>query len=291
MVIPSERNQAWTWLSLVLWTAAGAAGSEAAGSRVEGKVSLDPAAIFSRIMSANAQKAAEAERPLPGDITRKLWRSRVSAPEPTDDAQTQIAVDDLVRKIRSMKFPAREQEPPGVPTFVMPEPVANHVEATSTREGSRQQVSQPARTAPAAPDESLPAEAADALKRVLADPNQAGDPQELAELLYLTGRFAEAAVLYQKALDLTTGKEPAAREDQAWMLLQLGNCLRDTDPARARNAYAKLIAEHADCPWVEIAKAHSQLITWYEQVQPRRWIAGQEAPPARQVAASRRSQP
>jgi len=291
MAMPGERSQAWIWLLLVLWTAAEAAGSEATSPRAEVNVSLDPAAIFSRIMRANAEKVAEAERPRPNDVTRKLWRSRVSAPEQADNAQTQIAIDELVRRIRSVKFQAREQEPPVVATFVMPEPITNHLEASPTQETIVEQTTPPVLTASAAHEASLPAEAAEALKRILADPNQAGDPQELAELLYLTGKLAEAAVLYQKALDLATGKEPAARADRAWMLLQLGHCLRDTDPARAKDAYAKLTAEHADCPWVELAKARSQLITWYEQVQPRQWVNGQETPPARQVAASQKPQP
>lgn len=291
MVMPGEWSQARMLLLLVLWTAAEAAGSEPTSPRAEMNVPLDPAAILSRIMRANGEKAAKAERPLPGDVTRKLWRSRVSAPEPADDAQVQIALDDLVRKIRSVKFRAKEQEPPSAAAFVMPEPVTNHLEAVSARERAAKRTVQPTLTASAAPEASLPAEAAEALKRVLADPNQAGDPRELAELLYLTGRLPEAAVLYRKALDLTTGKDPAAREDQAWMLLQLGNCLRDTDPTRAKGAYAKLIAEHADCPWVELAKAQSQLVTWYEQVQPRQWAGGQAAPAARQVAASQKPQP
>jgi len=235
-------------------------------------------------MRSNAEKAAEAERPVPSDVTRKLWRSRLSAPEQADNAQVQIALDDLVRRIRSMKFQAREQEPPAAATFVAPAAVTSHLEAAPAQERVL------VLTAPVTPEGPLPAEAAEALKRVLADPNQVSNPQELAELLYLTGKFAEAAILYQRALDLTTGKEPAARADRAWMLLQLGNCLRDTNPARAKDAYAKVIAEHADCPWVELAKAHSQLITWYEQVQPRQSVAGQESPPT-QAAASQKPTP
>ncbi len=291
MAMTGEWVQAWRWLLLALWIAVEAAGGETTGPRTEGNVPLDPAAIFSRIMRANAEKTTEVERPLSSEVTQQLWRSRVSAPEQADDAQAQITLDDLVRRIRSVKFQAKEQELPAAATFVIPEPVTNRVEASPTRERALGQTTPPVLATPATPEGSLPTEATEALKRVLADPNRADDPQELAELLYLTGKFAEAAILYQKALDLTTGKEPAAREDRAWILLQLGNCLRDTDPARAKEAYAKLIAEHADCPWVEIAKAHSQLITWYEQVQPRQWLTGQQVPPARQVAASQKSQP
>jgi tetratricopeptide (TPR) repeat protein len=291
MATPGEWNQARMSLCFVLWMAAGAAAAEATSPRPRGDVSPDPATIFSRIIRSNVEKSVKAERPLAGDVMRKLWHGRVSAPEQPDSVQDQIALDELVRKIRSVKFQPREQEPPVAPTFVMPEPVTKRLEAAPAQEKILEQTASSVPIGSAAPERTLPPEAAEALKRVLADPNQAGDPQELAELLYLTGKLPEAAVLYQKALDLTSDKEPAARADRAWMLLQLGNCLRDTDPAKAKDAYAKVIAEHADCPWVELAKAHSQFITWYEQVQPRQWVAVQEAPAARQVAASQKSQP
>jgi tetratricopeptide (TPR) repeat protein len=288
MTVRGAWNPGWALLLLVLWTAASNA---AMGPRTELNDSFDPAAILSRIMKADGEKTAAAERPLASDVTRKLWRSRVLAPEQTDDAQTQIALNELVHKVRSVKFETKGQAPSAVATFVMPEPADNRPNAAPAREKAAEQAVQPAVAASVTPEGPLPAEAAEALKHVLADPNQAGDPLELAELLYLTGRVSEAAILYRKALDLTTDKESAASEDRAWILLQLGNCLRDTDRARAKDMYAKLIAEHADSPWVELAKAHSQLITWYEQVQPRRWIVGQETLPARQVAASQKPQP
>ncbi len=290
MIVPGEWHRMRMLILLVLWTAAGAAAGEVSPPRAEVDVPLDPAAIFSRIMRSNAERAAEAERPLVDEVTRKLWRSRVSAPEQTDDPQAQIVLDDLVRKVRSVKFKTREQESPAATTFLVPEPVINHVEATSAQEEVPEQTEPLVLARPVASEGPLPTEATEALKRVLADPNQVSDPQELAELLYLTGKFAEAAVLYRKALDLTGDKEPAARADRAWMLLQLGSCLRDTDPAGAKDAYAKVIAEHADCPWVELAKAHRQLITWYEQVQPRQWVAGPESAP-KQVAASQKPAP
>jgi tetratricopeptide (TPR) repeat protein len=288
MTMSRERGLATAFFMLVLWTTAGSA---ATGPQTELNNSLDPAAIFSRIMKANAEKAAATEHPLATDVTRKLWRSRVSSPEQADDAQAQIALNEMVRRVRSVKFDGKEQEPHAAPAFVMPEPVDNRLDAPPAGDNTVKQAVQPTAMASATPEGPLPREAAEALKRVLADPNQAGEPLELAELLYLTGRRQEAAVFYRKSLDLVTGKEPAAREDRAWILLQLGNCLRETDPAKAKDVYAKLIAEHPDSPWVELAKAHSQLIAWYEQVQPRQWVVSQETPSARQVAASQKSQP
>ncbi len=274
-------------LLLVLWTAAG---KGATSLQAEPNDSPDPTAVFSRIIRARGSKAAETQRPAQSAITRQLWRHRVLVPEQTEDAETQIALNDLVRRIRSMKFEAKEQLPAAAP-FVVPEPTERRLDAASDQGIAVQKQAQPPAAPSAALESPLSPEAAEALKRVIADPNQASDPLELAELLYLTGRLSEAAVLYRKALDATTSKGSGAQADQAWILLQLGNCLRDTNPAQARDMYARLVAEHPDCPWVDLAKAHSQLITWYEQVQPRQWVVGQEAPPARQVAASQKAQP
>jgi len=283
-----EWNPAWALLLFVLWTTASSAATSPA---TEPNASFDPAAILSRIMKADSEKTAAAERQFASDITRKLWRSRVSAPQRPDDAQTQIALNELVHKVTSVKFEAKEQASPAAGRFVMPEPADHRPDAVPLPENAAEQAVRSVVPTSTAPEELLSAETAEALNRVLADPNREGEPLELAELLYLTGRLSEATVLYGKALDLTSGKEPAAREDRAWILLQLGNCLRDTDPTRAKDMYGKLIAEHADCPWVELAKAHSQLITWYEQVQPRQWLVGQQGQPTRQVAASQKPQP
>jgi tetratricopeptide (TPR) repeat protein len=288
MMAQDEWNPARALLLLVLWTT----GSRAATSpATEPSATFDPAAILSRIMKTDSEKTAAAERQFASDITRKLWRSRVSTPQKPDDAQTQIALNDMVRKVKSVKFEAKEQAPPATGTFVMPEPADNPRDAMSARESTAEHAVQSGGAASAASEDPLSAEVSEALKHMLADPNQASEPLELAELLYLTGRINEAAIFYRKALDLTSSKEPAAREDRAWILLQLGNCLRDTDPTRAREMYGKLIAEHTDSPWVELAKAHSQLITWYEQVQPRQWLVGQQGQPARQGAASQKPQP
>lgn len=287
MMVRANWKYAWMLLLLILSLEAGA--SQSAGSpKAEPNSPFDPASLFTRIMKAGVEQTPDTAGPLANEITRRLRRSRVAAPEQADDAQTRAALSDLVHRIKSVKFEAKE--PAAVATFTMPEPTKSR-DVAPDRESAEQRAVQPAVAVPATPEQPLPTKAAEALQRVLADPNQASEPLELAELLYLTGRLNEAAILYQKALDSTTGSEPASREDRAWILLQLGNCLRETNPARAKDMYTRLVAEHADSPWVELAKAHSQLISWYEQVQPRQWLAGQEIPPARQVAASQNPQP
>jgi len=288
-MIRANWKHAWMLLLLVLSLEAGASQS-AESPKADPNSPFDPTSLFTRIMKAGAEQTPDTAGPLANEITRRLRRSRVAAPEQADEAKTQAALSELVDRIRSVKFEAKEPGPPALGMFTLPERTDGR-DVAPNRQSAEQRAVQPAATAPATREKPLPTGAAEALKRVLADPNRASEPLELAELLYLTGRLNEAAILYQKALDSTTGSEPASREDRAWILLQLGNCLRETNPARARDMYTKLVAEHADSPWVDLAKAHSQLISWYEQVQPRQWLAGQEIPPARQVAASQNPQP
>jgi tetratricopeptide (TPR) repeat protein len=271
----------------MLWTASGKAVTSPPTEPNDG---ASATAVLSRIMRAQTSKSAETQRSTQSAITRQLWRSRVLAPEQTDDAEAQITLNDLVRRIRSVKFETREQPLDAAP-FTTPEPTRRHLD-TILDQGLATQSPAQSPAAPSAPLENpLSDEAAEALKRVIADPNQAGNPLELAELLYLTGRLPEAAVLYRKALDVATGKGLAAQADRAWILLQLGNCLRDARPAEARDIYARLVAEYPDCPWVDLAKTNSQFTTWYEQVQPRQWVMTQEPAPTRQVAASQKAQP
>ncbi len=282
-------NRTYAWLLLVLALPLGAGASQAAGAKAEPNDSATLASLLNLQVNAGAETTVGAGKPLADDITQRLWRSRMSVPAQTDDGQTRVALNEVLSRIRSVKFEPKEH---GAPAFTVPEPVVSQPVIVSNRTTVEPQVVQrPTTTSPGPSDGTLSSETVDALKRVLADPNQASEPLALAELLFLTGRRNEAAVLYQKALDSTTGDQASAREDRAWILLQLGNCLRETNPARARDMYTKLVAEYPDSPWVELAKAHSQLISWYEQVQPQQWLPGSEVSPTRQVAASQRPQP
>ena len=105
------------------------------------------------------------------------------------------------------------------------------------------------------------------------DPNEVHDPLEMAELLFLSGRQTEATVFYEKALALTQPNDPATESDRAWILFQLGNCLRQTDMARARDMYMRLVSEYPGSPWTELAKAHGRLITWYQNARPEQLMA------------------
>jgi len=249
----------------------------ATNQKAEPSSPFDPVALFNRVMGTSGAKDGDSGRVREETITRMLWRGRIRSPQLEEDAGTQDELERLIQQVRSVKFASKEPSP--APTVIFqPEMTDDRNDATAPANDT------PGRAAGRAPatasaDANLPPGRIETLKHLLADPNQVYEPLETAELLFLSGRLPEAAAFYQRALDLTAANEAGAREDRAWAFLQLGNCLRETDSTRAKDAYAKLTTDYADSPWAELAKAHSQLLTWYESVQPRQLIAGQETQP------------
>lgn len=231
--------------------------------------------------TASDADGMEADAPWGGGLTRRLWENRMAAPDPNEDADDRAALNDLIRKIRSVRFEDETSEPaftaptePTTPAQVAPiaGPVQKPLIAppaprpTSSISSSRKE-----------PSASLTAETLEKLSTALKDPNEVHDPLEMAELLFLSGRQVEATVFYEKALALTRPNDPATENDRAWILFQLGNCLRQTDMAGARDMYMKLVSEYPGSPWTELAKAHGRLITWYQNARPEQLMAPPES--------------
>jgi len=279
--------RAYIFLCLAWSVTAGTALEGATSPKGEPNSVFDPVALFKRVMSINGAKAGDSGPSREETVTRMLWRSRIRAPLPDEDAGTPGELERLIQQVRSVKFQSKEQSPASF-IVIRPEVTNDRGDVPPPENDTPERATEPA-TAAASADANLPPETAGMLKRLLADPNQVSEPLETAELLFLSGRLREAAAFYQRALDLTAASEPAAREDRAWAFLQLGNCLRETDPTHAKDAYARLTTDYADSPWAELAKAHSQLVSWYESVQPRRLIVGQETQPTE--SATRKPRP
>jgi tetratricopeptide (TPR) repeat protein len=234
---------------------------------------VSTAGRFGPLAEALDEEAIQAGDGLNSDLTEKLWQSRIVAPDPNEDAETRLALARLIKQIRSVQFEPREQRS----VFSMPpepeEPdLPNTVE--STRDGAWEDTMEPAAASPPAPETALPAETAKLLSRLVQNPDRVQDPLELAELLFLSDRWGEAAVFYRKALELLDMEAATAHEDRAWILFQLGNSLRETNMTEAKDAYTKLIAEYPDSPWTELAKAHGRLITWYQKARPTLLVSG-----------------
>lgn len=235
------------------------------------------AQLLSRTRSrAKTSRSADAGSPVEtpyagpeqnGPFTQELWSSRITAPQTGQEAEDSLALRRLIRQVRSVKFHDKDPGPTFTPPAESPaRPHANEappVPANATAPAATA-TSAPASTA-SEPATTLPAQARKTLATLQQNPSQVGDPLEMAELLFLSGRPTEAAPFYAKALDRISRLDPSYDADRAWILFQLGNCLRETDGAKAQETYMKLISEYPDSPWTELAKAHGRLLTWYQK--------------------------
>jgi len=215
--------------------------------------------------------------PLSG-LGSELWRERITIPT---REQENRARDDLLRMIRLVR--AIEIKKPSI----SPEP-QKKIQPASPGEPNKpaakpQKASPPARKERAATGESRPQrtispETLDIVRAHLQQPEQMPAPLELADILFLGNCPNEAAVCYQQALDRQDPNRPGPDTD--WILLQIGNCLKQTDPNRAIQSYARLIREYPNSPWLDLAKASSKLTEWYELERPLELITQSKPTPA-----------
>ena len=105
-------------------------------------------------------------------------------------------------------------------------------------------------------------------------PDKVENPLQLAEILFLDGHLKEAAIFYQEALNRISkdSSNLSCADDRAWILFQIGNCLRNDDVPAAMKAYRQLITEYPSAPWTEITKTLEKLIDWYQKDKPRELI-------------------
>lgn len=85
------------------------------------------------------------------------------------------------------------------------------------------------------------------------------DPAELMSLgdnLYKAEQIPAAEYFYRLALPRSE------KADRPWILLQIGNCLRNRDVARAREKYQLLIQEYPNSPWAEVAQIQDRILRW-----------------------------
>jgi TolA-binding protein len=205
-------------------------------------------------------------------LRSRLWKSRILPPDPNEDAEVKTAVQDLIQRLKTITTgqPIDKSAPSKPVIGKGPDTAKNAAPAQRT---AVEQPGLPTGQIPSEPSTTLPPAAMEKLSHLMQDPNQVRDPLEMAELLFLNNRLAEAAVFYDKALALTTPNDPATSQDRAWILFQLGTSLRQTDLNKARDVYLKLIAEFPNSPWTELAKANGRLISWYQSTKPEQLIA------------------
>jgi len=203
-------------------------------------------------------------------LTHQLWRAWISLPKNEEDKKNKNELQQIIKQIYSIEFKPQNKTP---------EPVIA-VEQTPTNEPNKTLADTKPPEEPKEKEikpklsyQPVSKQTLQKLENLLEHPDQLENPSKLGEALFLSGRLKEAAIVYKEALNRKSPDKASLAEDKAWILFQIGNCLRDDNLPTAVETYGKLIAEYPDSPWSDLAKAQYKLIDWYQKNKPRTLIA------------------
>ncbi len=250
---------------------------------------------------ASANTATEIQQPLPpdgvaaardpnGPRVHQLLRAQMRVIDANETPQSKEGgsrLKQIIEQVRSVRFGSEQQQQAAAPsaapakTAVM-EPARSGPDTPVRREDPNEEIeSAPSR-------QRVTGETLKMLKDLLPHPEKLDCPLELGEVLFSCGNLTDAAVFYQEALKRADPNGANASGDRAWILFQIGNCLRNSDRPTASKMYGQLLSEYPQSPWTEMAQAQGKLIEWYLKDDPRTLIGADKTErPATQQGKNR----
>ena len=241
--------------------------------------------------AVSATFGAQVDKRLPQDVlinqansdkwsVRQLWQASVTILQDQEDKTAKDELQRIIKQIRSVQFkpPRKTPEPVVVvkPTPTTAEPNEIPSDTKSPEEPQEKEAESKL------PYEPVSGETLQMLEEISKHPDQLGTPFDLGEVLFLSGHPKQAEIFYRQALNRGGADNSGSAQNRDWILFQIANCLREDNPPEALKLYRQLIAEYADSPWTELAKAQEKLIDWYQKDKP--WMLITED---RQLANSR----
>ena len=202
------------------------------------------------------------------ELGRQLWRARISVPKAEKDIQSKNQLQQIIKQIRSVEFELSAKTPE---YFIVTEPVQetepNEIpsDTEATEEQKRKKIEHKL------PYEPVTEQTLKMFESLSKHPEQLHNPLELGKILFRSGNLKQAAVCYQQALNSKSTDAPSAR-NTAWILLQIGNCVRDDEPLTAIQMYRRVITEHPNSPWVDLARTRIKLTEWFLNDKPKMLI-------------------
>jgi len=203
-------------------------------------------------------------------LQRQLWQAAISIAKVEQDNVSKNELKRMIEQIRSIEFKPRKQPPkPFIVVEAPPTTQPNEAEPDTavSKEPEKKE------TEPKLPYEPITDQTLQMLENISQHPDELDKPFELAEVLFLNGSLKEATVFYREALNRKSPDDADSAQDRAWILFQIGSCLRNDDLPTALNIYRKLVTEYPESMWTDLAKNQCQLITWYLKDEPRKLIA------------------
>lgn len=217
----------------------------------------------------------------------RLWQTRIATPGAKEDKKSKKELKQIIEQIHSVEFEAKEQPPQPV-IVVEPAPKTEPGEVLSFAEvpvevieESEEKQAEPKPETPfydesqkgtPLPYEPVTRQTLQTLEDLSQHLDHLDNPLELGEVLFLSGNLKEAVAVYQTALACKRADDVSSAQDKAWILFQIGNCLRDDNLPMAMEAYRQLITEYPDSLWTDLAKARHKFIDWYQKDKPRMLI-------------------
>jgi tetratricopeptide (TPR) repeat protein len=203
------------------------------------------------------------------ELEHQLWQARISNLKDRKPSISKSELYRIIEKIRSVKF---EQQAESAESLIVIEP-AQKTEPKKAEAELKGPFSSKRQDEKQSLAGQITNQTLEIFERLSQQPQQLKNPFGLAEILFGNGSLRESAKCYQEALDRMAANKDKRHEEKAWVLFQIGNCLRNTDQPAAIKMYQQLIAKYPDSPWADLAKARSKLINWYQQDKPRKLVA------------------
>jgi len=203
------------------------------------------------------------------NISRQLWQARITNPKDGKTSKSKNELRQIIRQISSVEFKPQDQTSE---LLIVVEPIQKaepNAISSDTEMPQEQKLNKIKRKLP---DGQITDQTLQTFKSLSQHPDQLHNPFELAEILFNSHCLREAAKCYQESLNRMTTNETYQLANKAWVLFQIGNCLRNIDPPTAMQMYRQLIAEYPNSPWADLAKAKTKLIDWYLKDKPNTLI-------------------
>ena len=198
---------------------------------------------------------------------RQLWLAKLNMAEGEKDKITKNELRRIIVQIRAVNFkPQKEAFEPAIVPDVMPIDEPDEAVSEDAKEQHEKEE-----------ESSLPYglitnQTLQTIRNLSQNPGNLHNPFELGETLFLSGYLKEAAIFYQEALKRKSLDNAGSARDRAWILFQIGNCLRNDEQTEAIKMYGQLITEYPNSPWKELADARRALLDWYLKDEPRKLI-------------------
>jgi len=200
----------------------------------------------------------------------ELLQAEITIAKDEKDTKSRDQLKQIIEQIRSVEFGLQKQAPAPV---IVPEkaPVIEPNETVTEVPVQKEETKQASESRPQYGP--ITEKTLQMLKTLAQDSEKLANPLELGEILFVSGNLKEAAMFYREALKRKDPNDVSLSWDRAWILFQIGNCLRNEDLPAAAKAYQQLLTEYSNSPWADLAKARSNLIAWYLKDDPVKLIA------------------